>query len=143
MEDAMKVFFVLLAAALVVGCTHSSQQEATGTQTQSAKTEADLAAALSGRVAGQAQDCVSERDLGENKAYGKDVIVFKGRTDEVVYVNRLLSPCPGLEFGRAIAFTTPQTRICRGDLVNVFDPVTGVQFGGCGLGEFTPYRRSP
>jgi hypothetical protein len=32
------------------------------------------------------------------------------------------------------------SQLCRGDIVTVFDPISGVEFGGCSLGEFTPYR---
>jgi hypothetical protein len=139
----MKSIIMLCAAILVVGCTHSGQPVAgTGDETQATGHEADLAAALSGRTAGAPQDCVNEGDLGGNKSYGRDVIVFSGRTEEVVYVNRPTGGCGGLDFGRALKITTPAAKLCRGDIVTVFDPVSGVEYGSCSLGEFTPYRRA-
>jgi hypothetical protein len=134
----MKTIIMLCAAILVAGCTHSGAPA----PTQAPGPEADLAAALSGRTAGPAQDCVSEADLAGNKAYGKDVIVFSGRTNDVVYVNRLANGCPGLDVGRAIKIKTPATRLCRGDTVTVFDALSGTELGSCSLGEFTPYRRA-
>ena len=71
------------------------------------------------------------------------MILFNGRTNDVVYVNRPAGGCSDLEFGRAIKTQTPTTRLCRGDIVTVFDPVSGMDYGGCSLGEFTPYRRAP
>jgi hypothetical protein len=139
----MKTIIMLCAAILVVGCTHSGQPVAgTGDQTQAAEHEADLAAALSGRTAGPPQDCVNEADLGGNKSYGRGVILFSSRTDDVVYVNRPTAGCPTLDFGRAIKIKTPASKLCRGDIFTVFDPVSGIEYGSCSLGEFTPYRRA-
>jgi hypothetical protein len=140
----MKTLIMLCTAVLAVGCTHSGQPEATvGAQKQAAQHEADLAAALSGRIAGTPQDCVTQSDLGSNKSYGRDAIVFYGRTNDVVYVNRPAGGCFDLEFGRALKTQNSTTRLCRGDIATVFDPVSGTDYGGCSLGEFTPYRRAP
>jgi len=134
---------VLSAAALAAACAHKGGPEAAArTREQAATDEAALASALSGRIAGPAQDCVNQADLGGHNSYGRGVIVFSGRTNDVVYVNRPPRGCPGLEFGRALR-TKTTTQLCRGDIVTVFDPVTGVEYGGCSLGEFTPYRRTP
>ena len=140
----MKTIIMLCAAILAAGCTHYRGAEAiTPAQAQAVDDEAGLAAALSGRIAGSPQDCVAEPDLGGNKSYGRDVILFSGRTNDVVYVNRPAGGCPDLNFGRAVKIQVPTTRLCRGDIVTVFDPVSGVEYGSCGLGEFTPYRRTP
>ena len=137
----MKTIVILLAAVLVVGCTHNGGAKASaGAQTQAAKDEAGLAAALKGRVAGTPQDCVNEADLGATKSYGRNVIVFTDRNDDVLWVNRPAGGCPAIEGGRALRLRTPATRFCRGDVVTVFDPSTGIGFGSCALGEFTPYR---
>ena len=139
----MRTIIMLSAVILAAGCTHNGGREASArVQAQVAKDEADLAAALSGRIAGPPQDCVNERDLGGNKSYGRGVIVFSGRTNDVVYVNRPAAGCPGLIFGWALKTRTTTTQLCRGDIVTVFDPTSGTEYGGCTLGEFTPYRRA-
>ncbi len=140
----MKATMLLCAAAVVAAaCTHGGRPETRARdQARTAEDEAKLAAELSGMVAGPAEDCVLERDLGGNQAYGGRVILFRGPTDDVVYVNRLPGRCPGLDSGMAIKVRTPAARLCRGDVVSVFDPVSRTAFGGCSLGEFTPYRRS-
>jgi hypothetical protein len=129
-REVMKAITVLFAAVVVAACTHGGRPE----------TDARLTAALSGRTAGPAQDCVSERGL-ESEPYGGRVILFRGPTDDVVYVNRPEAGCPGLDSGRAIRIRTPAARLCRGDIATVFDPMSGTELGGCSLGEFTPYRR--
>jgi hypothetical protein len=139
----MKTLTMLFAAILAAGCTHSGGPEASAqTRAQAAEDEAGLAAALSGRIAGPSQDCVDRRDLGGNKSYGKGVIVFSGRSDDMVYVNRPAAGCPGLTFGWAIKTRTTTTQLCRGDIVTFFDPASGIEYGSCSLGEFTPYLRS-
>jgi hypothetical protein len=140
----MKAIIVLLfAAILTTGCAGvRGPQASANAQAQAAKDEADLAAALSGRTAGLPQDCVNEHDLGDNRTYGRSIILFSGRTDEVVYVNRLPVGCPGLDFGRALKTRTTTSQLCRGDVVTVLDPASGAEYGSCSLGEFTPYRRT-
>jgi hypothetical protein len=84
---------------------------------------------------------VSQRDLRGNRSVGEDVILFDGRSRDVVYVNRPAGGCPELNSGRAIVTRTTSNQLCRGDIAVVFDTQSGMEFGGCGLGEFTPYRR--
>jgi hypothetical protein len=139
----MKLIMMLFAVVVAAACTHGGRPE-TGVRDQAppVEDEAKLAAALAGRIAGPAQDCVNERDLGGNESYGARVILFRGPTDDVVYVNRPSARCPGLDSGWALRVRTPAARLCRGDIATVFDPVSGTDWGGCSLGEFTPYRRA-
>jgi hypothetical protein len=143
MRDVMKAITMLFAVVVATACAHGGRPE-TGAPAgaQAAEGEAQLAAALGGRIAGPAQDCVSERDLGANESYGGRAILFRGPTDDVVYVNRPSARCPGLGFGGALRVRTPAARLCRGDMVTVFEPVSGTELGGCSLGQFTPYRRA-
>jgi hypothetical protein len=139
MGDVMKTIVILLAALLAAACAHSGGPQS-ATPAHSAKDEADLAKVLSGRAAGPPQDCVNLDQLGGNRAYGRDVIVFSGLTNEVVWVNRPPNGCLYLEPGRALLVKPTMGRLCRGDAVTVVDPTSGTEFAGCGLGQFTPYR---
>ena len=139
----MKTLLLLSAAILVAGCTSSGgASSGPPAQTQAAKDAAALAEALSGRVAGEPVDCVNERDLGGNKSYGRDVILFTGNTGDVLYVNRPTGGCPEVGSGRALKTKITTGQLCRGDIVTVLDPVSRMELGSCALGAFTPYRRS-
>lgn len=140
----MKPIVMLSAAvALLGGCAYDRGPEAAArAEAEMAEDAANLEQALAGRVAEDPQSCVNARDLGSNKSYGEGAILFRGRTNSVVYVNRPPAGCPDLSFDRALRVQTTSTRICRGDIVTVFDPLTGAEYGGCGLGDFTPYRRA-
>jgi hypothetical protein len=131
---------MLFAAILAAGCTtKAGPQASAAAQTQAAQHETDLAAALSGRIAGAPQDCVDTRDLASNTSYVGGAILFTGRTNDVVWLNRpTTGGCSLLNTGRALRFTGPQ--LCSSSVVTVVDPASGREVGSCGLGEFTPYR---
>jgi hypothetical protein len=137
-EVDMKKLIAFAAVALCAGCTTASADEVAERQ---ANGEAKLAAELRNyEQAGPPVSCVSQRNLGGNRSAG-DAIVFDGNTSAVRYVNRPAGGCPDLNFGRALIIRTTSTQLCRGDIATVLDPVSRIQYGGCGLGDFTPYRR--
>jgi hypothetical protein len=86
-------------------------------------------------------NCVPSRDLRGNRSAGEGAIIFEGQSRNIVYVNRPRAGCPEIRSGLALKTRTTSTQLCSGDIVEVFDPVTGFSHGGCSLGEFTPYRR--
>jgi len=141
-EDAMRIIsvVVLSISVVAVGCIHGGRTEA-GASASAQAAEVDLAAALAGRTAGPPQRCVNEVALAGGRSYGRDAILFGVPTDDVVYVNRPPAGCPELSTTRALRTRTPTTQLCRGDIVVVFDPGTGIELGSCSLGEFTSYRR--
>lgn len=106
-----------------------------------AESESRLSAELAGREAGPTVSCVRSQDLGDNRSVGEGALIFEGRTRNVLYVNRPPAGCPELRHGMALKTRTITNRLCRGDIVEVFDPLTGFSRGACGLGDFTPYRR--
>ena len=130
----MKASVPILIAALAGGC--AVQEPAASSEAARSR----LAEALAGRSAGEPVACVSQVGLRNYRAIGEGALLFDG-PGGVVYVNRPAGGCPGLEFGRTIRTRTPSSQLCSGDIVTAFDPVSGAEFGGCGLGEFVPYRR--
>ena len=108
--------------------------------TMSAKDEQRFTRELAGRTAGPARTCVRQGDLRSSRTYGGDAIVFDG-PGSLIYVNKLRQNCPSLDFGRAIKTDTYSTNLCSGDIATAFDPVSGIEYAGCPLGEFVPYRR--
>ena len=132
----MKTFPKVAALALAMvagGCMTEEGPD------PSPEVQASLARALEGRVAQEPVPCVNLRDLGGNRTVG-DAIVFGGNGRRI-WVYRPAGGCPSLEFGRTLVTRTVSGQLCRGDIVTVVDPVTGTQYGGCGLGDFTPYDR--
>ncbi len=130
-----KTFLALAACTALTGCAADRPVEL------SMADEAKLSAELKGyEQSGPSVSCVSRRDLAGNRSAGESAIIFDGR-GHTKFINRPAGGCPDLGLGRALVTRTTGSQLCRGDIATVFDPVSGVEFGGCGLGDFTPYKR--
>jgi hypothetical protein len=132
----MRNIVILAGAALAVAaCTMSEPTEADRTAR-----EAAISTALRDyEPAGPPVTCVQMRQLAGNKSAG-DAIIFEGTTRERLWVNRPAGGCPDLR-DHALVTRTSSDQLCRGDIATVLDPVSRVTYGGCGLGDFQPYRR--
>ncbi len=139
----MKIAVVVSMIVLATGCAaRSGSTAATDPDKAPMVAEEDLNKALAGRVAGPPQECVDEPGLGGNQSYGRGAILFGDTTEKVVYVNRPPAGCPEIDSMRAIRASSSSTRLCRGYIITVFDPVTRMSYGTCTLGPFTPYVRT-
>ncbi|MBV8686051.1 MAG: hypothetical protein JOZ90_12445 [Alphaproteobacteria bacterium] len=126
------------AGLAVAACTMNEPAEA-----DRGASEARTSAALADyEPSGPPVSCVSMRNLRGNHSAG-DAIVFEGVGPDRIWVNRPAGGCPDLNLGRALRTMTTTTQLCRGDIATVFDPVSGIDYGSCGLGDFQPYRRRP
>lgn len=104
--------------------------------------EAQLAKALAGYTqSGPPTDCVSQRELGDNRSAGESAIIFYSNIGDRLWVNRPAGGCPDLNHGSALVTRTPSDQLCRGDIARVVDPVAHMTEGSCALGDFTPYQR--
>ena len=133
----MKYLLLLASVCLAAGCAADTEDRVA----MAAKDEATLAAQLSGyEASGPPVQCVNMRDLKGNRSAGETAIIFSGVGGRK-WVNRPGGGCPDLGFSRALVTRTTGTRLCRGDIATVFDTVSRAEYGGCGLGDFEPYRR--
>jgi hypothetical protein len=132
----MKKLILLAIIGAAAGCTANEPVQ------MSADDESRLNAELAGyEQAGPPVSCVSSRDIRGNRSAGEAAIIFQGATRNTLYVNRPAAGCPELGNGRALVTRTTTSQLCRGDIATVFDTASSMQYGGCGLGDFTPYRR--
>lgn len=134
----MKSFLLIPALALLGGYAGFA---AVGAQSPSEREAARTAELMAGRTEGRPVSCVNMRDLGSSRSIGDGDILFEGPGRRIVYVNRPAGGCPDLGPGRTLVTRTTTTRLCRGDIAQVVDPVSGMTYGGCGLGDFVPYTR--
>jgi hypothetical protein len=133
----MKHIIALAAFGLAAGCAVSGEAD----PNMRADGEAKLAAELRDfRPSGQPMSCVSLRNLRGNRSAGENALIFDGLGGRL-YVNRPPAGCPVLRAGNALNVRTTGTQLCRGDIVSVYDPISRVDYGSCGLGDFEPYER--
>lgn len=132
----MKILLIGCASLLAAGCTDARPAEPTASE------QSRMAAELVNyEQSGEPLSCVNMRDLRGNRSVGEGAIVFDGATRSTLYVNHPPAGCPDLGFGRALVIRTTTTRLCRGDIAEVVDLTSRTNYGGCGLGDFTPYKR--
>ena len=137
----MRTLILFASAALAAGCVNEAADVSAGqSATMDTADDAKLSEALAGRTAGEPRSCVRLQDVRNTRSVGRDTILFDGPGD-VVYVNRARSSCPDIRSWHATRHRTVGTNICANELIRVFDPNTGIESGGCSLGEFVPWRR--
>ena len=135
----MKKLIFASCIGLLAGCTMNDPAEM---RAAAGDDEARLAAALEGyEQAGPSVSCVTQRYLRGNRSAGEGAIIFDDQSPNKIWVNRPPAGCPSLDSGRALLTRTPSDRLCRGDIARVADLQSGIEYGGCGLGDFTPYQK--
>ena len=102
--------------------------------------EAELARAVEGRVAGAPVECIDARRFTSSRIVDGLAIVYS-RTGGTVYVNRP-DGAGALDDWEALLVRQFGSRLCRGDVVTIFDPNTMRESGTVVLGEFVPYERA-
>lgn len=129
-----------LAALLLAGCATSPRQaeQAAGVD---ARAQEALAAELAGLVPGEPTACLPQpgRVLLTSKGYGS-TLVYRV-SDSLKYRNDMNGSCPAAGRDDILITRTPQSRSCRGDIVQTIDRGSRFPTGGCTFGEFIPYSR--
>lgn len=125
----MKIF-VIAALLLISGCAMTDRRD---------EGQAELAAELAGRVAGEPRDCVSGSPSDGLRVIDERTLAYRqGRT---LWVNRLRDACPGLDRYSTLIVEVQGDRYCRGDRVRELEPGSSIPGPICILGDFVPYRR--
>ena len=130
----MRAIPLLLTAAVLTGCATQPPSP-----TELAQAQAEFQKLTAGKVAGQPISCLQSYHRNEMVTIDDQTIAFKnGRT---VYVNHLIGSCSGLKGGfNTLVTTSSGPGMCRGDIARVADVRTGMTYGSCAIGDFTPYK---
>ncbi|NJC35055.1 hypothetical protein GGR88_002569 [Sphingomonas jejuensis] len=138
----MRPLIAIAALALASGCAKqplTDAQQAARAE-RDARLDEDERDALAGLTPGQPQACIPINQSRSTTFIGDRTILYRVNQN-LIYRNDPPNGCPGLRRGMTIITRTPGTQLCRGDIVRVADLVAGIKAGGCGLGDFVPYRR--
>jgi hypothetical protein len=100
----------------------------------------ELARYLDGKVAGQPQSCLPTFRSQDMVVIDERTILYREGANRV-WRNEVNGPCNGL--GRpGTAIVTRQFgsgSLCRGEIAQIVDTVSGFTVGSCSFGDFVPY----
>ena len=133
----MRVISVLMAAAVVASCTTQPP-----IPMRTAENQRAYERLLIGKVPQQPTSCLPHYRSGDMRTIDENTIVFRDGTSRV-YVAHMQGGCNGLGRGH-YALVTRQfgsANLCRGDIAQVVDTLSGIPVGSCVFGDFTPYVR--
>jgi hypothetical protein len=127
--------WIALPIIALLGCAASAEMP----QSQVARADRDLAAALKGRTPGAPQACISNGFLSNPQVIGDQTILYnEGRT---VWRNDLETKCPSLDPSATLVVEINGGQICHHDRIRVIEPGSSIPSMPCMLGKFTPYRK--
>lgn len=88
------------------------------------------------KASGEPRQCIPLRNTNLTPAGPNHVMARVNANNQ--FRNELRSACPGLDRGRVIVLRTNIGQMCELDVFEVVDPISGISFGVCSLGLFTP-----
>jgi hypothetical protein len=95
---------------------------------------------LKGKVAGKPVSCIPSSRSDSPIRISDDMLLYRV-SGKLVYQNLLRGACNGLARRDDIMVTeTFGSQNCRGDIIRMVDPYSGINGGHCVLGDFIPYR---
>lgn len=126
---------VLASAGLLASCATTGTPEP-----RSPKALAELDRLLTGKVAGQPQQCLPSYRSQDMVVIDENTILFRDGSNRV-WRTEMRGPCNGL--GRpGTALLTKQyggAGMCSGEIAQVVDTQNGFTVGSCAFGDFVPY----
>ena len=131
----MRLFPTLLIGAALLGASAT----ALAADRDNSKNEAELAAALAGRVAGKPVSCISLRDIRSSQIIDHTAIVYD--TGRQLLVNRPRIGASSLDSDDILVTKTYGSELCSLDTINLIDRGSRFTHGFVGLGEFVPYSK--
>lgn len=108
-----------------------------GAQTLTPAQRDALAGEIGERVPAGTADCVRRSPRLKQIVISDDVLVY--RLGSKRFVSRTNGACHGLARGDKPVVSNERPRICAGDMIIVYDPVSDIRSGMCTMGAFAIY----
>jgi hypothetical protein len=128
----------LAAAPLALAACAASPAEVQRVADRDDRQRAELDKRLAGFTPGRPVTCIPTVRMRSTRTYG-GTILYEASSN-LIYRNDTNGTC-GNGIDDILVTQTPGPQLCAGDIVRTVDRTARVETGGCGLGEFTPYRR--
>lgn len=134
----MRRLIPLILAGAIAGCSAAPPQPA---EPLSAKQQTRLNQLLGDKVAGTPQSCLPNWRTHDMVAIDDSTIIFRESPGRV-WLQKPQNPCNLLSAGPYALVTRSSTgQLCRGDIAQVVDTMSGTNVGTCVMGDFVPYTR--
>lgn len=134
----MRTIVPLILVAATAGCAAAPPQAAAPL---SAKQQSQMARLLGDKVAGTPQSCLPSWRAHDMTAVDDSTIIFRDSPGRV-WLQKPQNPCNLLSVGTYALVTRNTTgQLCRGDIAQVVDTLSGANVGTCVMGDFVPYVR--
>ena len=138
LRQLSKTAIACTAAAFIAGCGATAMDDRAAAI--SPKNVEKLDRQLANKVAGEPINCIPMRNADEAIRISDDILLYRV-SSRLVYRNNLAPSCSGLARNSDIMVVRSiSSQLCDGDIINLVDRTSGSSYGGCSLGEFTPYR---
>ena len=126
----------------VADAQESAAQDVAGISTEGLKKREvkKLERFLADREAGEARQCIRLRQVRRTATLGDDILIYEMRGGDIL-VNRTRSGCNAVG-GNAIINSTPDDRICSGQIFEVRNLRANIPLGSCAFGEFVQYDKT-
>ncbi len=89
------------------------------------------------KATGEARRCIPNRNNISTQPAGDSALMFRDGASSW-YRNDLRGKCPGLKQDRTLVFRRASDQYCELDTFEMVDTMSGMRFGVCVLGKFTP-----
>lgn len=122
----------MIAALAAAGCAPKEQAASAETAPSQRTDPATLVAT------GEPRRCIGSRNVSTTPA-GDSVLMFRTGANRW-FRNDLRGSCPAMNLNRVLVFRPSSGQHCEMDRFDVVDPVSGMNFGSCALGQFTPVK---
>ncbi len=99
-----------------------------------------MEAMLGNRTPGPPQSCIIQSLIDRTTIFDEGAVLYEMKTGPD-YLNTPKPRCANLNHNRFIVSHTYSNQLCRGDILQVHDQGSGIDFGGCPLDDFVPYAK--
>lgn len=131
---------LLIASLIVVAGSSAVASDTADDADRAARNVAKLDKALAGLTPGAPVSCIPVANRRYTTQAIGNTILYRA-SGKLTYRNDTSGGCFGAERGDALVSQTPDTRLCRGQIMRSVDLRARFDSGSCALGEFVPYRK--
>ncbi|WP_339826836.1 hypothetical protein [uncultured Parasphingorhabdus sp.] len=133
----MRKLLLTIPAAMLLAAPAMSEEKPRLTEKQ----QIMLDKRLEGRTAGEPKSCIGRNDQRNMTVISDDILLFSSsRNAKTIYVNKPYGGCHNAD-RNILVYRRSSAALCRGEIVQLVDNLSGMTMGSCAFGDFVPYTK--